>query len=98
MKRIKILAICGFGVGTSLILRMNLEKVLKENQLEADVEHIDMTSAVGMQTDLVVTSKEIAGEIKSGFSVPIIIIENFMNLEEIKEKCVDTIRTMQSNV
>ncbi len=44
---VKILAICGFGVGTSLILRMNIEKVLKENNLEAEVEHIDVTTAAG---------------------------------------------------
>jgi PTS system ascorbate-specific IIB component len=92
----KILAVCGFGVGTSLILRMNLEKVLKENQLEADVEHIDMTSAVGMQTDLVVTSREIAGEIQAGFHVPVIVIDNFMDLKEIKEKCVEVVRSMQN--
>lgn len=44
---VKILAICGFGVGTSLIPRMNIEKVLKENNLEAEVEHIDVTTAAG---------------------------------------------------
>lgn len=51
---VKILAICGFGVGTSLILRMNIEKVLKENNLEAEVEHIDVTTAAGAAADLIV--------------------------------------------
>ena len=92
---IKILSICGFGVGTRMILRMNIEKVLKENGLEAEVEHIDVTSAAGSAADLVVTSREIAGQIENSFDVPIIVIDNFMNLDEIREKCVDTVRSMQ---
>ena len=91
---IKILAVCGFGVGTSLILRMNLEQVLKNNDITAEVEHIDVTSAVGIITDIVVTSREIAGQIESNFDVPIIVIDNFMDLNEIEEKCVGVIKSM----
>ncbi len=92
---VKILAICGFGVGTSLILRMNIEKVLKENNLEAEVEHIDVTTAAGAAADLVVTSREIAGQIENSFDVPVIVIDNFMNLDEIREKCIDPVKSMQ---
>ncbi len=91
---IKILAVCGFGVGTSLILRMNLEQVLKNNDITAEVEHIDVTSAVGIITDIVVTSREIAGQIESNFDVPVIVIDNFMDLNEIEEKCVGVIKSM----
>lgn len=91
----KILAVCGFGVGTSLILRMNVEKVLKNNGLEAEVEHMDVTSAGGASADVVVTSREIAGQLESSFTVPIIIIDNFMNLAEIEEKCIPVIKSMQ---
>ena len=91
---IKILAVCGCGVGTSLILRMNLEQVLKNNDITAEVEHNDGTSAVGIITDIVVTSREIAGQIESNFDVPVIVIDNFMDLNEIEEKCVGVIKSM----
>lgn len=94
-KRIKILAVCGFGVGTSLILGMNIEKVLKENNLDAEVEHLDVTTAAGAAADLVVCSKEIAGQLENRVKAPLIVIGNFMNLEEIKEKCVEVVRAMQ---
>lgn len=94
-KKLKILAVCGFGVGTSLILSMNVEKVLKENGLDAEVEHLDVTSATGANADLVVCSKEIAGQLESSVKAPLVVIENFMNMEEIKEKCVELVKSMQ---
>lgn len=39
----KILAVCGLGQGTSLILRMNVETVLRDMGVDADVEHIDVS-------------------------------------------------------
>ena len=45
----KILAVCGMGLGTSLILRMNAEKALKQLGIEADVEVSDMGSARALQ-------------------------------------------------
>lgn len=94
-KKLKILAVCGFGVGTSLILSMNVEKVLKEEGVEAEVEHLDVTSATGAQADLVVCSKEIAGQLENSVKAPLVVIGNFMNLEEIREKCVDLAKSMQ---
>lgn len=41
----KILAVCGLGQGTSLILRMNVETVLRDMGVDADVEHIDVSAA-----------------------------------------------------
>jgi ascorbate PTS system EIIB component len=36
-KKVKVLAVCGFGVGTSLILKMNIADVLKKNDIAAEV-------------------------------------------------------------
>ena len=35
----KILAVCGFGVGSSLVLRMTVEKVIKKLEIDAEVEN-----------------------------------------------------------
>ncbi|MEG1947156.1 MAG: PTS sugar transporter subunit IIB [Lachnospiraceae bacterium] len=93
-KKLKVLAVCGFGVGTSLILRMNVEKILSKHQIEAEVEHVDVTSAVGMPADVVVTSREIAEQIIEHFKVPVIIINNFMDMKEIETKCIEVIETL----
>jgi PTS system ascorbate-specific IIB component len=81
----KILSVCGLGQGTSLILRMNLETVLREMGINADVEHTDVSSASSMPADYIVTSNELAESLQ-GVSAKIIIVNNYFDLKEIKEK------------
>lgn len=87
MGKMKILAVCGFGVGTSLILRMNIEKVMKNLGVDADVENVDVTSVTGSHADLVCTSAELAGDVDGKVDAPVVVIHNFMSLDEITEKC-----------
>ena len=42
---LKILTVCGLGQGTSLILKMNVEQVLGDMGIQADVEHTDVISS-----------------------------------------------------
>lgn len=79
----KVLCVCGLGQGTSLILRMNVENVLKELGIEAEVEHMDVSSASGMNADYIVTSNELAQSL-TGHQAKIIIVNNFFDQEEIK--------------
>ena len=88
MKELKVLAVCGFGVGTSLILRMNIETVLKKNNIKASVENADIMTAKSLSADVIVTSNELASQLED-MNVPIIIINNFMDLEEITTKFLE---------
>ncbi|ALS30205.1 PTS sugar transporter subunit IIB [Paenibacillus cisolokensis] len=81
----KVLCVCGLGQGTSLILRMNVENVLKEMGVQADVEHTDVSTASSMPADYIVTSNELAQTLQ-GHSAQIVIVNNYFDLNEIKEK------------
>ncbi|MFL6093892.1 MAG: PTS sugar transporter subunit IIB [Blastococcus sp.] len=83
----KIVAVCGMGIGTSVILKMNTEKALIRLGWDADVEVADIGTARGAaaSADLVVTSQELADEL-SGLRCPVIVIQNFMKVDEIVEK------------
>lgn len=81
----KIICVCGLGQGTSLILRMNVESVLKELGVQADVEHTDVSTASGMSTDYIITSNELAQSL-TGHSAKIVVVNNYFDLNEIKEK------------
>jgi len=85
MKELKILTVCGFGVGTSLLLKMNVQEVLKKLDIEADIEHVDLTLADSSDADLIFTSKELSGQL-SNIDREIIVIDNFMDLNEISDK------------
>ncbi|RDX02581.1 PTS sugar transporter subunit IIB [Listeria kieliensis] len=80
----KILTVCGLGQGTSLILRMNVENVLREMEVEADVEHIDVSAARSMSVDIVVTSQELA-ETLGETSAKVVIVNNYFDNAEIKQ-------------
>jgi ascorbate PTS system EIIB component len=85
MKRIKIIAVCGFGVGTSLILKMNIESAFKAKGFNVDVDYMDVTTAKGTLCDIMFTSSELYSQLK-GEKVPIVIVDNFMDKNEILEK------------
>ena len=85
-KRLKILAVCGMGVGTSMLLKMQVDKVAKALDIIADVEIADISTARGLavSADLIITSNELADRI-GDVKAPIIAVSNFMDLEGIKE-------------
>jgi len=83
----KILAVCGMGLGSGLLLRLQAEKALKQLEVEADVEVADIGSARALASgaDVVVTSDELAaqlGEVKS----QVVTITNFVDLNEMVSK------------
>lgn len=83
-KRMKILAVCGMGIGTSMLLKMQVDKVIKTLGLTADVELADISTARGlaMSADLIITSNELADRI-GDVKAPIVSVSNFMDLEGI---------------
>lgn len=80
----KILAVCGMGIGTSIILKMNTEKAAQNLGLDADVEVADIGTARGAAAtaDVVLTSAELAEEL-GGIDAPVVTITNFTDLDEI---------------
>ena len=80
----KIICVCGMGIGTSILLKMNTEKALDQLGRDADVEAADIGVARGAASsaDLVLTSAELAEQL-SDLSVPLRVINNFMSVDEI---------------
>ena len=84
--RIKILAVCGMGIGTSILLKMQLDKVIKALDIIADVELADISTARGLAVtaDLIVTSNELVDRI-GDVTAPIVAVVNFMDLKGLTE-------------
>ena len=80
-----ILTVCGVGMGSSLILRMTVEKVAKElKMINTKVEHTDISSASSIKADLILTTDEFANILKTKVTIPIGIVKNYIDIEEIK--------------
>lgn len=75
------------GIGTSILLKMNAEKVLDTLGIEAEVEAADIGVAKGFGriADIMLTSQDLAEEI-GDVPAKVIVINNFFDLEEIKNK------------
>lgn len=86
MDEIKIQAVCGFGCGSSLFLRMKIEEVLKANNLCASVFCGDIGTCLSQQCDAIFISEELSERILGRAKVPVIVIRNFMNKEEVVTK------------
>jgi PTS system ascorbate-specific IIB component len=84
---LRILAVCGMGLGSALLLRMLVEKAVSNLQLEADVEVADISTARGAGTDadIIVTSAELAEQL-GDVQGKIITIKNYMDVNEMTEK------------
>jgi len=89
----KIVAVCGMGIGTSVLLKMNAEKVLQDLGVDADIEAADIGVARGaaQTAEIVLTSQELAPEI-GDVPAEVIVIENFFDLDEIHRKLSAAVR------
>ena len=86
MEKMRVAAVCGFGVGSSVILKIKLAEVLQGFAIQAEVITADLTTASSEQVDLIVTSKEIYAQLEGKVKVPIVQVSNFLDTNEIKEK------------
>ena len=83
----KIVALCGAGIGTSEILRVNAVRALDRLGLDAEVSASDVANvavaAAGAQ--VILTSPELVASI-GRTNADIVVIENYFDLDEIASK------------
>ncbi len=85
---IHIATACGVGMGSSLVLRMYTEDVLKELGVEAKVEAMDVPQAKGAKVDLVLTSPALVDNV-SGGRAKIKPISNYIDKSLIKAALIE---------
>lgn len=81
----KIMVVCGNGLGSSFIMELNVKKALKELGKTAEVDHTDLTSAKSEQADIFIGAADIMGQLDDG-NRTIVNLENMMSIPEIKSK------------
>lgn len=88
----KIQTVCGFGIGTSLMLKINLEGLIKKNNLQAEVICADVSSFVGNDCDMIFCSAELYDTIAPRTNVPIVKINNIMDSNELEELLINNLK------
>jgi PTS system ascorbate-specific IIB component len=80
----KIVTICGAGIGSSGILKVNAERVLRKLDLDATVVAADLASlhAVAADAQVILTSPEFVAAIGKTFA-HVVVIENYFDTAEL---------------
>lgn len=87
----KILTVCGMGSGSSLILKMNIDDILLDNGIDAEVEACDAGSALGRDVDLIITTREF-GDVLLDCDIPKVLLTNVIDKTEIEKKLREALK------
>lgn len=87
----RIVAVCGVGIGTSAILKVNAERALDRLGLIADVDASDLAGVAVAAADaqVILTSTELSAAVRQAIGrsfAEIVEVENFFDLDEISAK------------
>lgn len=83
---VKIICVCGLGVGSSLIMKMTVDDAMRQIGCPCSIEHWDMGTVRGKPCDLIVTT----AEFKKNFADQdnVVYVENLVDVGEMKEALI----------
>ena len=82
---INILIACRTGMGSSMMLKIKVEQVIRENNWDMEVQHDEISAAQGFSGDLLITMADLANEF-TNVNFDVIGINNLMDKNEIYTK------------
>jgi ascorbate PTS system EIIB component len=87
----RVVAVCGAGVGTSAILKLNAERALDRLGLTADVSASDLggVADAAAEAHVILTSTELADAVRGAIGrsyAEIVEVVNYFDVHEIGEK------------
>ena len=83
----KIYAVCGAGIGTSVLLKSNIDKVLSVLDIEAEVSAVSVAQAMDSESpaQVVLITPELESQI-NGIASEVITVNNIFDLGELTQK------------
>ncbi|RWZ55071.1 PTS ascorbate transporter subunit IIC [Labedella populi] len=87
---LSVLAVCGAGMGSSLILRTTAQKALEQMGIDATIDHSDVGSARGRRVDLVIAQASYLSEV--GDIAPVAVpITSFVDVKHVRARLEDAL-------
>ena len=87
----KVLAVCGLGIGSSVILKISVGKILDDIGVKNySIDVADIGTAKSIPFDMAVTNVELADVLKKGIPLEkhlrVVTVNNFVDKDEMKSK------------
>lgn len=90
----KALVCCRAGMGSSMLLKIKADQVIRENGFPIETEHGNLDSLIGFTGDLVITMDDLSAELAG--KVPYALgIRNIVDKAEMKEKMEAYLASME---
>jgi PTS system ascorbate-specific IIB component len=98
MKRndLTIMTVCGAGVGSSVLLRANILKLLDKYGIKAQVITADPLTAKGQKADIIVTQEAFKKSLEGTQARKIIFLKNLVSSKELEEKLIPAVKEIIS--
>lgn len=92
MAKLKVIAACGSGMGSSQIIKMKLEKAFKKLGVDADIYHTNVGDAKSQANnyDVVFCSASLVGTF-TGVKATVIGLKNLLSEKEMTEQIQEKI-------
>ena len=84
----KITCVCGMGMGSSLIAKMNIEGILSQEGIDAEVDNCDLGSVSSKDSDWYVTTRALANNMPEHIKDRTIVLSDFISLDVIRAEMI----------
>lgn len=84
----KITCVCGMGMGSSLIAKMNIEGILSQEGIDAEVDNCDLGSVSSKDSDWYVTTRELSNNMPEHIKDRTIVLSDFISLDVIRAEMI----------
>lgn len=86
----RIATLCGMGFGTSMMLKLTIDDILKAEGIKAETVPWDLGTFKGQQADIIVAPTDMEMHLKNVTS-QVVLIRNLVDKKEIKEKILSAV-------
>lgn len=90
----RIATLCGMGFGTSMMLKLTIDDLLKDEGIQAETVPWDLGSFKGQQADIVVAPLDMESHLKDA-TAQVVLIVNLVDKEEIRTKLLAAIQAAE---
>lgn len=98
-KPVRILAVCGSGQGSSMMMKMKIKGYLDKRGIPNIMDSCAVTDYKGKldSTDIIVSSKHLAGEIQVGEGKYVLGVQNMLNPSSFGDELIELINKFQNS-
>ncbi|GAF66965.1 PTS system transporter subunit IIB [Bacillus sp. TS-2] len=82
----KISIVCSSGLGTSLLIKIQLERILKEWNVDATIINTDVSTFNSEQHDIVIGAKQIIDSLEIKNHTEYIALENLIDPDYLRQQ------------